>query len=141
MPTDIHVLANEADRALAATTAQLLAAAWPLPCCALLLLALSAGSWALTGAAAHWPASLMWLCFAAGGVLHWRVLLDARLLAAFADGRLQPPQLDAALDALGLHRGQAPRPMAARCRGAMRLLAYAAVSVVGQLLLLWWQLS
>lgn len=66
-----------------------------------------------------------------------RVALDARLFAAWGDGRIASlAGMDAALAALG--RTPAPRPLSQRLRGARRWLAWHAACVTGQLLLLLW---
>lgn len=128
---------NPNDRHQAATTAKLLrASAW-----------IGAFSLLLT-AAALWQARaaqgwVLWLALAvlplgaAACFWQFRLAFDARLFAAFADHTQTSEDLDAALSALGLRpdaHGQ-PRSMAARCRGAVRLLRRLLAAVVLQMLL------
>jgi len=69
----------------------------------------------------------------AGRYFGFRVALDRRLFGEIADGRLELSGLDAALRSMsGGAKGNEPRSIADRCRGARRLLALQAWVVVAQ---------
>lgn len=68
------------------------------------------GGWAAAGA----------VLLAAISVLQVRMAFDAALLRGWAEGASTPQDFDRAMQTLGL-RGKGGRPMAERCRGALRL--------------------
>jgi len=81
------------------------------------------------------PASIAALALGlAGRYFGFRVGLDRGLFGDLAEGRLELSDLDAALRAMsGGAKGNEPRSIADRCRGARRLLATQAWVVVAQL--------
>lgn len=81
------------------------------------------------------PASIAALALGlAARYFGFRVALDGRLFGEIADGRLELSDLDAALRSMSSGaKGNEPRSVADRCRGARRLLTMQAWVIVAQL--------
>jgi hypothetical protein len=124
---------NPEERAEARLTAEMLGAAGRTDLVSAGLTLLVAA--ALTFSLGWQPASIAALALGlAGRYFGFRVGLDRRLFGEIAEGRLELADLDAALRSMsGGAKGNAPRSIADRCRGARRLLAMQACVVVAQL--------